>query len=132
MKIIKINQITKFKRFEAENLQFLELFRSEHISISLDKYIVGIKTPMLYKNRAKGGKEILIPLEGEIKIITEDGENTFDPANDGISIAIINPNTNRQFENIGNIDAKVLAIFAPPFQIEEIEDFLQSVKKTKN
>ena len=127
MKIIKINEVNKFEKFEAENLQFLELFRSKHISISLDKYIIGIKTPMLYKNRPDGGKEILIPLQGEINIITEKATHSFKPETEGISIVILDPNTKRQFENVGETDAKVLAIFAPPFQLNEIKDFLQSV-----
>jgi hypothetical protein len=125
---IMLSSVSEFNDFEAENLFFTELFRSKHVSISLDKYVVGVKTPQIQKDRPEGAKEILIPFEGKIKLILEEEYHEFNPQDDGISLVIIDANTKRQFENVGNVDAKVLAIFAPPFQIEEIEDFLNSVK----
>jgi len=128
MEIIKLSE-AKFENFPEENLKFAKLYRNEHISISFDKYVVGIKTPTLYKNRPNGGKEILIPLVGKLRINTDGESKDFDPENNGLSIVVIESNTNRQFENIGEKDALVLAIFSPPFSIKELEDFLASAGK---
>ncbi len=120
IEVINLKKHAQFENFEIENLQFAKLFRSKHVSISLDKYVVGVSTPFISKDRPQESKEILIPLEGILKIITTDSELTFDPAHDGISMAIIDGRTPRRFQNIGTVDARVLAIFAPPFSIEEI------------
>lgn len=127
MQEIRLLEVTDFNDFEAENLLFAKLYRNKHISLSLDKYVVGVKTPMMYKNRPEEGKEILIPFSGKLKIITEDQERVCDPAKNGLSVVIIDGNTKRQFENVGEVDALVLAIFAPPFHIDEIKDFLNSI-----
>jgi hypothetical protein len=128
MKEIKLNEVKNFEYFKEENLNFAKIFRNQHISISLDKYEVGAKHPMLYKDRPEGGKEILIPFKGKLKIITKTESKIFDPENEGLSLVVIDAREERQFENVGNTDAKVLAIFAPPFQLKEIEHFLKSLK----
>jgi len=128
MKEIKLSKVENFEYFKEENLNFAKIFRNKHISISLDKYKVGVKTPMIYKDRPDGGKEILIPFKGKLKIITKTKSKIFDPENEGLSLVVIDAKEERQFENIGDTDAKVLAIFAPPFQLKEIEHFLKSLK----
>jgi len=128
MKEIKVNGVKDFEYFKEENLKFAKIFKNKHISISLDKYEVGVKYPMLYKDRPEEGKEILIPFKGKLKITTKTESKIFDPESDGLSLVIIDAREERQFENVGNTDAKVLAIFAPPFQLKEIEHFLKSLK----
>ena len=128
MKEIKLNEVKDFEYFKEENLRFAKIFRNKHVSISLDKYEVGVKYPILYKDRPEDGKEILIPFKGKLKIKTKSESKIFDPENEGLSLVLINAREERQFENVGNIDAKVLAIFAPPFQLKEIEHFLKSLK----
>lgn len=128
MKEIKLNEVENFEYFKEENLNFAKIFKNKHISISLDKYEVGVKYPMLYKDRSEEGKEILIPFKGKLKITTRTESKIFDPENEGLSLVVIDAKEERRFENIGNTDAKVLAIFAPPFQLKEIEHFLKSLK----
>ena len=128
MKIINLSKFTDFDDFKEENLKFGKIFRNEHISISLDNYEVGVKTPLMYKDRPQSGKEILLPFTGRLKIITETESKIFEPEKEGLSLIVIDARTKRQFENLGNTSAKVLAIFAPPFELKEIEHFLKSVK----
>ena len=59
MKTINLSKFNNFEDFKAENLKFGKIFRNEHISISLDNYDVGVKTPLMYKDRPQNGKEIL-------------------------------------------------------------------------
>lgn len=128
MKVINLSKFNDFEDFKAESLKFGKIFRNEHISISLDKYEVGVKTPMMYKDRPQNGKEILLPFTGKLKIIMETESKIFEPEKEGLSLVVIDARTKRQFENMGNKPAKVLAIFAPPFELKEIEHFLKSVK----
>lgn len=128
MKVINLSRFNDFEGLKAENFKFGKIFRNEHISISLDNYDVGVKTPLLYKDRPQNGKEILLPFTGKLKIITETESNIFEPEKEGLSLVIIDTRTKRQFENMGNTPAKVLAIFAPPFELKEIEHFLKPVR----
>lgn len=125
---INLKDVKDFNELKEENLRFAKIYRNEHISISLDKYAPGVKTPFVQKNRPSHGKEILIPLKGKIKIITEDHQEIFDPETDGISIVVVNSNTKRKFENITEEEALVLAIFAPPFLIDELKELLNEVR----
>ena len=129
MEVIKLDEVKDFKDYEAEKIKFKRLFTNEYISISLDKYEAGIRTPMLYKDRPEGAKEILIPIEGRIKIITKNEARVFDPEKEGLSLVIIDRREERRFENVGDKEAKGLAIFAPPFHLKEIEHFLKKIKK---
>ncbi|MDO8571950.1 MAG: hypothetical protein Q7R79_04695, partial [bacterium] len=125
MKSIRIRDITKYKRWDFEQLKFVEIFRNIFVNFSIDFYDVGVKTPMMYKNRPAGSRKIIIPLEGKLKVITEKQSVIFDPDREGLSLVIIGQKEKRQFENVGTIPAKVLAIYAPPFHIREIDHIVK-------
>lgn len=120
MKFIKLNEVDNFQSFDVENLKFKEIFRSEFINFSVDMYEVGKKTPLIQKHRPEGSKEILIPFQGKLRIHTNNGYHDFNPEEEGLTVVFVDPKEARQFENIGDIPVKVLAIFAPPFHMEEI------------
>lgn len=120
MQSIALNYVSGFNRWDFENLQFIEIFRNEFINLSIDVYEVGVKTPLMYKNRPDGSCKLIVPFQGILNIITEQQSQIFDPEKEGLQLIIIGQNEKRQFENIGSIQAKVLAIYAPPFHAKEI------------
>ncbi|KKP29421.1 MAG: hypothetical protein UR15_C0016G0006 [Parcubacteria group bacterium GW2011_GWA2_31_28] len=125
MKSILLNTIYSFKSWDFEKLKFTEVFRNKFVNFSIDIYEVGVKTPMMYKHRPKGSNKIIIPFQGKLKIITAKQNLICDPKNEGLRLIIIGPKEKRQFENIGNTSVKVLAIYAPPFHIREINHILK-------
>lgn len=124
MRSILLNKIREFKKWDFEKLKFIEIFRNDFVNFSIDVYEIGVKTPTMFKNRPKGSNKIIIPFQGRLKIITEKQTLICDPDRDGLRLIIIGQKEKRQFENIGNIPAKVLAIYAPPFHIREINHIL--------
>lgn len=120
MKATLLGKVKKFKSWDFQKLKFTEVFRNEFMNLSMDVYDVGVKTPMMHKKRPKGSNKIIIPFEGKLKVTTDTKTMVFDPEKDGISLVVIGGRENRQFENVGNVPAKVLAIYAPAFHMSEV------------
>ena len=121
---IRVTPRDDFDYYAAEELDFKRLFTGEHLSISIDKYRPGQRTPKLYKRRPNNGKEILLPFQGKLKIMAGEQEFIADPSANGLTLYVIDALTERNFENVGDTDALVLVFFAPPFSVAEIQDFL--------
>jgi len=133
MKITRLNKVSDFTTWGWQNLKFTEVFRNEFINISIDVYGVGVKTPMTYKKRPGGSCKIIIPFMGKLKINTRPKgkkiqTQTVDPKKEGLTLIIIGPEEEKQFENIGKIPAKVLAFYAPPFQMKEVDHLRKRFK----
>ncbi len=126
MRYIALNNVSKFERWDFEKLLFTEIFRNEFLNISIDIYEVGVKTPLIYKNRPNGSNKIIVPFQGILKISTKRQSQVFDPENEGLHLIIIGQKEYRQFENIGSVPAKVLAMYAPPFHITEIDHIVRN------
>ena len=126
---IRVTPRTDFDHYAAEELDFKRLFTGDHLSISVDKYRPGQRTPKLYKRRPNNGKEILLPFQGNLKIMAGDQEFLADPEANGLTLYVIDALTERNFENVGDTDALVLVFFAPPFSVAEIQDFLIRTKQ---
>lgn len=133
MKITRLNKISDFTSWGWQNLKFTEVYRNKFINISIDIYDVGVKTPMTYKKRPKESSKIIIPFIGKLKVTTKPKggklqTKIFNPAKEGLSLVIIGPEEEKQFENTGNVPAKVLAFYAPAFQMKEIDHLRKRFK----
>ena len=121
---LKIFELKKEKGFEywpTENLSFKPLLREKHLSISLDEMKSEAETPYHYHDRPNNGKETLIIFQGKIKLKTENVEKVFDVDQEGPVLLVIDSNEYKQIKNVGDKDAKILAMFTPPFDLKEVE-----------
>lgn len=121
MQVVRLNDVD-LQEFADENILGALLPATQHFSAA-----VGVVRPRESQrhhrqNRPEAGDELIIVLSGRFEVRTEAGNSgPHDADADGPVFIHVPSGVPASLVNIGDSEVRFLGVFAPPFQLGEIE-----------